>query len=337
MIWNARLKNETINYNGRINNIGNYKLYKLNPLTNLFAWKNTILSEIIGVVLFYVFLSYIIYTVHIAKYWGTGFEKYIFTNTINVTIEPVAIIGLAISMLIQFRNNAAYQRFHEGRELMGGIVNASRKYTRSLINLDIQLCNHVVCSNSFIICHLTHFQTIIDSLDSYFRQFSNGKEIKSENSPISQIMILSKNINEDYNYKLRNDNTIVITSKDYLLDLINYQTIENSLNEIIDKIGGSERIIKTPIPATYSILTNRLIHVYLMFLSIALPAIDLHPIIFMPVVAFVTYALVGIYQIGNEIQNPFISDNLNITFNLRDIIIEINKGVERVINVVKHA
>ncbi|MDH5404513.1 MAG: hypothetical protein OEY49_18580, partial [Candidatus Heimdallarchaeota archaeon] len=69
----------------------------------------------------------------------------------------------------------------------------------------------------------------------------------------------------------------------------------------------------------------------------ALPAIDLHPIIFMPVVAFVTYALVGIYQIGNEIQNPFISDNLNITFNLRDIIIEINKGVERVINVVKHA
>jgi putative membrane protein len=51
------------------------------------------------------------------------------------TPVPFQIVGTALAILLGFRNNAAYDRWWEGRKIWGGIVNASRAFTRQALTL----------------------------------------------------------------------------------------------------------------------------------------------------------------------------------------------------------
>ena len=47
---------------------------------------------------------------------------------------PIATVGTAVAFYVGFKNNAAYDRFWEGRQIWGGIVNASRTFAVSVQN-----------------------------------------------------------------------------------------------------------------------------------------------------------------------------------------------------------
>ncbi len=47
---------------------------------------------------------------------------------LRVPFLPIATIGTAVAFYIGFKNNAAYERFWEGRKIWGGIVNSSRTW-----------------------------------------------------------------------------------------------------------------------------------------------------------------------------------------------------------------
>lgn len=46
---------------------------------------------------------------------------------------PIATIGTAVAFYVGFKNNAAYDRFWEGRKIWGGIVNASRTWASTVL------------------------------------------------------------------------------------------------------------------------------------------------------------------------------------------------------------
>jgi ion channel-forming bestrophin family protein len=43
--------------------------------------------------------------------------------------QPIALIGIAVSFYLGFKNNSSYDRLWEARKIWGGIVNASRTFT----------------------------------------------------------------------------------------------------------------------------------------------------------------------------------------------------------------
>lgn len=47
---------------------------------------------------------------------------------LRVPFLPIATVGTAVAFYVGFKNNAAYERFWEGRRIWGGIVNASRSW-----------------------------------------------------------------------------------------------------------------------------------------------------------------------------------------------------------------
>ncbi len=52
---------------------------------------------------------------------------------IRVPFLPIATIGTAVAFYVGFKNNAAYERFWEGRKIWGGIVNTSRTWATSVM------------------------------------------------------------------------------------------------------------------------------------------------------------------------------------------------------------
>ncbi len=53
---------------------------------------------------------------------------------LRVPILPIATIGTAVAFYVGFKNNAAYERFWEGRKIWGAIVNASRTWSTDVIS-----------------------------------------------------------------------------------------------------------------------------------------------------------------------------------------------------------
>ena len=63
--------------------------------------------------------------------WGVAYFANIKGVYINFT--PVGVMGSALAIFIGFRNNSAYGRWWEARQIWGGVVNASRVLARLII------------------------------------------------------------------------------------------------------------------------------------------------------------------------------------------------------------
>jgi len=53
---------------------------------------------------------------------------------LRVPFLPIATVGTAVAFYVGFKNNAAYERFWEGRKIWGGIVNASRTWATAVLS-----------------------------------------------------------------------------------------------------------------------------------------------------------------------------------------------------------
>ena len=69
--------------------------------------------------------------------WATAvFALYAYGGLtfMRVPFLPIATVGTAVAFYIGFKNNAAYDRFWEGRKIWGGIVNASRTWGTAVMS-----------------------------------------------------------------------------------------------------------------------------------------------------------------------------------------------------------
>jgi len=84
-----------------------------------------------------------------------------------------------------------------------------------------------------------------------------------------------------------------------------HRSIEIKLGALNDLAGICERIILSPSPTAYTRHTSRVLLIFLLLIPVGLESLDLGPKIYIFMAFFVTYLLVGIEQIGVELEEPF--------------------------------
>ena len=87
------------------------------------------------------------------------------------------------------------------------------------------------------------------------------------------------------------------------IDTNYFVTMNSHLNALVEGLTSCERILRTPLPIAYCIYLKRLILIY----CIGLPFHLVVEIEWLTAIAvgLVSFILLGIEQIGNEIENPF--------------------------------
>lgn len=215
----------------------------------------------------------------------------------NITIMH-SLLGFAISMLLVFRTNTAYDRWWEGRKLWGSLVNNSR-------NLAIKL-------NSFLphddIQNRLFFKKLITLFADELRQHLQNERTRlsldeephpeipdfdtSKHIPNQVITLLMNKIN-----LLHRDGKI----SDYQLLMLNPE-----LSSFLDITGACERIKNTPIPYSYSVFIKKFLFFYILSLPLGFPLTLGYFTI--PVVAFISYVLGSLEMIAEEIEDPFGKD-----------------------------
>lgn len=208
-----------------------------------------------------------------------------------------SLLGFAISMLLVFRTNTAYDRWWEGRKLWGQLVNASRnlavkvdalvpddKATRAFFARLIPLFAHELR------LHLQREKTRLE-LDSEphpeIPDFDRSKHV-----PMQVAGLLSARAQR----LLKQGG---ITGEQML-------TLDRELAQLLEICGACERIKNTPIPYSYSSFIKKFIVIYVLTLPFGF-AFTLGWIA-APVVMFIFYVLASLELIAEEIEDPFGTD-----------------------------
>jgi putative membrane protein len=211
-----------------------------------------------------------------------------------------SLLGFAISMLLVFRTNTAYDRWWEGRKLWGSLVNSSR-------NLAIKLAAFIpanqAAQRSFfrriipayayaLHNHLHREKTRIELFENddhkkLLQHIDTGKHV-----PNQVAALLMKHVQELYQENIINDTQLLM--------------LNNEVSAYTDICGACERIKNTPIPFSYSSFIKKFIFFYIMTLPFGLALTLGYGTI--PVVVFVFYVLASLEIIAEEIEDPFGGD-----------------------------
>ncbi len=207
--------------------------------------------------------------------------------------------NLVLGLLLVFRTNTAYERFWEGRKAWGSLVITTRNLAREIqVSVDAPLAadqaekkralNRLVSFAIATKCYLRQ-ESPIDELKDLLAA-ADLDQIKLAHRPPQLVTFwLSHYVQQQFQQQH-------MTARQR-------SDINAGINTLVEALSGCERIIKTPMPLSYGIYLKRLTLLYCLLLPLGLagqlgwwtPA----------VIAVVSFVLLGVEEIGNEIEDPF--------------------------------
>lgn len=213
------------------------------------------------------------------------------------TVSP----GLVLGLLLVFRTNTAYERFWEGRKIWGSITNINRSLARQ-IWVSVETCNEQEKEEKIHVMRLVIAFALalklglrkqsLDVLEALVGSQKMAMLRTAQNPPLEITFWVDDYIHRQY--------------KKGRLEPNQRATISSLLNQQVDNCGACDRIVQTPMPFAYSIHLRQLVVIYCLMIPFQVVK-DLGWLTVFAT-AFMSFTLLGIEEIGLEIENPFGTD-----------------------------
>ncbi|MET0635019.1 MAG: bestrophin family protein [Chitinophagaceae bacterium] len=229
------------------------------------------------------------------EYWKLAANSYI-----KGVPAMHSLLGFAISMILVFRTNTAYDRWWEGRKLWGSLVNNSR-------NLALKLHAILPAGEQ---SQRSFFRKAIPNYALALHKHLHSEETRLELAPDDEHSHLWNKIDHEKHVP----NQLALLMFQHINELYRKGTISGEqllfingeLQSFTEICGACERIKNTPIPFSYSVFIKKFIFIYVMTLPFGFVFTLGYYVI--PVVAFITYVLASLELIAEEIEDPFGGD-----------------------------
>jgi len=219
-----------------------------------------------------------------------------FDQYFHLPLSPFSLTGFSLGLLLVFRTNSAYGRWWEARKLWGLLLNRSRDITR-------QALGYMTSPNDAALQDvvLRYTMALSKSLFVHLRA-PEDEDLAKECKDILPADELEELLASPHrpNYCLQVMCEAVARSD---LSDIQKQTMDHNLTTFADVVGACERILRTPIPLAYTRHTARALVIWLTFLPIAIVH-DTH-FAAIPISCMITFLLIGIEELGMQIEEPF--------------------------------
>lgn len=253
-------------------------------------------------------------------YWGFSLSWQGF----DILITNVSY-NLVLGLLLVFRTNSAYDRFWEGRKAWGTIT-ASIRSLGHLIWVAIAEVepkdreNKVAALRLLVACAIaTKLQLRQQPVNSELEPLMTHEQFlmlkAAKTTPLQLAVWIGEYMQKQYDRKLLS---------------VNQLTAMNGLvNELLSSLTTCERILSTPIPLAYAIYLKRLLLIYC--ISLPFQVVSTLHWWTTPIVIILTFVLLGVEEIGTEIENPFGEDASDLPLDVMCVTISTN--IEELIQV----
>mmetsp|Transcript_3713 Transcript_3713/g.6340 ORF Transcript_3713/g.6340 Transcript_3713/m.6340 type:complete len:415 (+) Transcript_3713:78-1322(+) len=214
-------------------------------------------------------------------------------SAVSIPMQPFTLSAPALSLLLVFRTNASYGRWWEARKIWGGLLNRSRDFMRQGVTwmapedvlLKEQLLRYTTAFAFSLKVHLRGDEIMRDELTGILTP--RELEVALDNVHVP-------------NHILRMISAIVAKAE---LNPIMTTQMDENITFFHDVLGKCERILKTPIPLSYTRHTSRFLLTWLLLLPLGIW--DSCHWLSIPAEAFIALFLLGIEDIGVQIEEPF--------------------------------
>jgi putative membrane protein len=217
---------------------------------------------------------------------------------------PLTLAGVALGVILTFRNNAVYERYWEGRILWGRLVNASRTFVRQLVTFlradegapdaaerEAFLRETMRCAAAFP--HALRHGLRGEDPSLELMELLSAEEVarvrRLRNVPAGVLMLLGERVGA--------------ARRRGWADPIAAAQFDDTLTELATIQGGCERIRNTPLPPVYTHIAHRVVALYCGLLPFGL-ARDLGPVT-PAVVLLIAFAFLLLSRITLLLENPF--------------------------------
>jgi len=277
--------------------------------------------------------------------------------------QPIALIGIAVSFYLGFKNNSSYDRLWEARKIWGGIVNASRTFT--IMSRDFITNEHAKEKISKEELHSIHKSIVhrhvawLKALTYQLRVLkpwehsSKDENLLRKEAGIHQEEDHFKKIkpyisSEEYNYLMSKGNKashlLSLQSKELLklklsgqIEDFRHMELEKMLGEFYTLQGKSERIKNFPFPRQYATVNFIFVWIFLILLPFGMLNIfndDVSQLtsgwLVFPFTVLVSWVFILMEMIGEYSENPFegLYNDVPISSMARSIEIDIRQMLD---------
>ncbi|MFC3097192.1 bestrophin family protein [Alteraurantiacibacter palmitatis] len=199
------------------------------------------------------------------------------------------VFGIALSLFLGFRNNAAYDRWWEARKLWGGLLADMRSLAREaevFVRDDALRLSLLRTARGFLHLHRANLRGLGgDEL----AQRHGGTLTDAPHPPDAALDAMAALVKQG--------------ALGGMIDSFGQRTLAERLRSMALKQAGCERIATTPLPYVYSLLIYRTTWLFCLLLPLALvgPAGWLTPVF----VGIVGYVFFGLAEVTEELSHPF--------------------------------
>ncbi|KAK9838098.1 hypothetical protein WJX81_001298 [Elliptochloris bilobata] len=203
------------------------------------------------------------------------------------------LTSFALSLLLVFRTNTSYSRWMDARKVWGGILNRSRDLVRQGLTWFGEeraaerdmLARWTVAFSLATMAHLREHSHLEEDLQDVLPAEERAALLAAQHRPNTALQVMSQ---------------LVAAAS---LRETQATRMDENLTFFADSVGACERILKTPIPLSYTRHTSRFLVIWLFFLPLTLwPTARWSTI---PASAVIAFLLLGIEEIGVQIEEPF--------------------------------
>lgn len=224
-------------------------------------------------------------------------------NTGSKVLPNVLLsLNLVLSLLLVLRTNSANERFWEGRKLWGSLVNTVRNLARGtwIVVKEYEpkdrenkeaIMRLIVAFTVAMKLHLRR-QPVNEELAPLMSSFQYFKLKDMDHPPLEIAFWIGDYLQNEY-------------EREYV-NIFQVSELHNLLNELVNILGGCERILKTPMPLLYTVVLKTLLLIYFMILPFELVSgLNWWT---GPAIAFISFIMLTIDELGAEIEEPFGED-----------------------------
>lgn len=215
------------------------------------------------------------------------------------TVITNVVFNLVLGLLLVFRTNTAYERFWEGRKLWGVLVVNIRNLARQIwVGVaEIEPSDREKKASALRLLGAFALATKLQlrkepvngELEGLLTPVQYQQIKDSKTPPLKVATWIGEYIQKQHNRNCLNSNQLL--------------AMNQLLDSMVEGFTGCDRISKTPIPLAYSIYLKRLLLIY----CLALPFQCVGSLHWWAgvIVGLISFVLLGIEEIGNEIEDPF--------------------------------
>lgn len=226
------------------------------------------------------------------------------------------LLGFVLSMLLVFRTNTAYDRWWEGRKLLGKMVNDSRNLA---IKIHAILDPNADEDRAFFQKYISFYPHL---LSRHLSLKSTKMELDQDYSEVEKLPHPPNALIGKIQGRVQQLYREGKISGEQMLAL------DVNVQGLLDACGGCERIKNTPIPFSYSTFTKKFIVIYVVLLPIAYVASIGYMMI--PLTVFVFWVLMSLEVLAEEIEDPFNGEENDLPTEL--IAQNVERNVIRIFN-----